>query len=46
MDGTLTLTGGNYDAQRYVGTFAAPEGTKFSPDIAGEVYYNRNWNLS
>ena len=37
---SLTLTGGNYNTQRYVGIFAPPESTLLRPYIAGEVYYN------
>ncbi|HET9916671.1 MAG TPA: TonB-dependent receptor, partial [Candidatus Binatia bacterium] len=36
----LTLSGGSYNTQRYVGIFSPPEGTILSPYIAGEVYYN------
>jgi outer membrane receptor protein involved in Fe transport len=39
-DSTLTLSGGSYNTQRYVGIFAPPEGTILSPYIAGEVYMN------
>ncbi len=39
-DSTLTLSGGSYNTQRYVGIFAPPEGTLFKPYIAGEIYYN------
>ncbi len=39
-DSTLTLTGGSYNTQRYVGIFAPPESTILHPYIAGEVYYN------
>jgi outer membrane receptor protein involved in Fe transport len=39
-DSTLTLSGGSYGTQRYVGIFAPPEGTTLSPYIAGEVYLN------
>jgi outer membrane receptor protein involved in Fe transport len=39
-DSTLTLSGGSYDTQRYVGIFAPPQGTVLSPYIAGEVYLN------
>ena len=39
-DSTLTLSGGSYNTQRYVGIFAPPEGTRLSPYIAGEVYLN------
>ena len=39
-DSTLTLSGGSYNTQRYVGIFAPPEGTILRPYIAGEVYMN------
>jgi outer membrane receptor protein involved in Fe transport len=39
-DSTITLTGGSYNTQRYVGIFAPPESTILRPYIAGEVYYN------
>jgi outer membrane receptor protein involved in Fe transport len=39
-DSTLTLSGGSYNTQRYVGIFAPPEGTILRPYIAGEIYYN------
>ena len=39
-DSTLTLTGGSYNTQRYVGILSPPEGTLFKPYIAGEIYYN------
>lgn len=39
-DSTLTLTGGSYNTQRYVGIFAPPEKTILRPYIAGELYYN------
>ena len=39
-DSTLTLSGGSYNTQRYVGIFAPPEGTIFRPYIAGEIYMN------
>jgi outer membrane receptor protein involved in Fe transport len=39
-DSTLTLSGGSYSTQRYVGILAPPEGTALSPYIAGEVYMN------
>ncbi|HXV49814.1 MAG TPA: TonB-dependent receptor plug domain-containing protein, partial [Candidatus Binatia bacterium] len=39
-DSTLTLTGGSYNTQRYVGIFSPPEGTLLRPYVAGEVYYN------
>ena len=39
-DSTLTLTGGSYNTQRYVGILAPPEGALFKPYIAGEIYHN------
>ena len=39
-DITLTLTGGSYNTQRYVGIFTSPQGTILRPYIAGEVYVN------
>ena len=39
-DSTLTLSGGSYNTQRYVGIFSPPEGTILHPFIAGEVYHN------
>lgn len=39
-DTTLTLSGGSYGTQRYVGIFSPPEGTLLRPYIAGEVYRN------
>ena len=39
-DSSLTLTGGSYNTQRYVGILSPPEGTPFRPYIAGEIYYN------
>ena len=39
-DSTLTLGGGSYNTQRYVGVLSPPEGTMLSPYIAGEVYHN------
>ena len=39
-DSTLTLGGGSYGTQRYVGILSPPEGTMLSPYIAGEVYMN------
>jgi outer membrane receptor for Fe3+-dicitrate len=39
-DSTLTLSGGSYNTQRYVGILAPPEGTLFKPYIAAEIYYN------
>jgi outer membrane cobalamin receptor len=39
-DSTLTMGGGSYNTQRYVGIFSPPEGTLLSPYIAGEVYHN------
>jgi outer membrane receptor protein involved in Fe transport len=39
-DSTLTLSGGSYNTQRYVGIFAPPDGTILRPYIAGEIYMN------
>ena len=39
-DSTLTLSGGSYNTQRYVGILAPPEGTLFKPYIAAEIYHN------
>lgn len=39
-DSTITLSGGSYNTQRYVGIFAPPESTLLRPYIAGEVYHN------
>ena len=39
-DSTLTLAGGSYDTQRYVGILAPPEGTLLKPYIAAEIYHN------
>jgi hypothetical protein len=39
-DSTLTLSGGSYNTQRYLGILAPPEGTLFKPYIAAEIYYN------
>ncbi len=39
-DSALTLTGGSYNTQRYVGILAPPEGTPFRPYIAGEIFHN------
>ena len=39
-DSTLTLAGGSYNTQRYVGILAPPEGTLLKPYIAAEIYYN------
>jgi outer membrane receptor protein involved in Fe transport len=39
-DNSLTLSGGGYNTQRYVGIFSPPEGTTLRPYIAGEIYYN------
>lgn len=36
----LTLTGGSYNTQRYLGILTPPEGTLFRPYIAAEVYHN------
>ncbi len=37
---TITLSGGSYNTQRYVGIFAPPDSTILRPYIAGEVYHN------
>jgi outer membrane receptor protein involved in Fe transport len=39
-DSTITLSGGSYNTQRYVGVFSPPEGMLLRPYIAGEVYHN------
>ncbi|HWO40655.1 MAG TPA: TonB-dependent receptor plug domain-containing protein [Candidatus Eisenbacteria bacterium] len=39
-DSTLTLSGGSYNTQRYVGIFSPPESTLLRPYIAGEFYHN------
>ena len=39
-DSTLTLSGGSYNTQRYVGILSPPEGTPLRPFIAGEFYHN------
>jgi outer membrane receptor protein involved in Fe transport len=39
-DSTITLGGGSYNTQRYVGIFSPPEGTMLRPYVAGEVYHN------
>ena len=39
-DSTLTLEGGSYNTQRYVGILAPPSGTLFKPYIAAEIYQN------
>ncbi len=39
-DTTLTLGGGSYNTQRYVGIFSPPKDTMLRPYIAGEVYHN------
>ena len=39
-DSTLTLTGGSYNTQRYVGILSPPEGFPRIPYIAAEIYYN------
>ena len=39
-DSTLTLAGGSYNTQRYLGILAPPEGTLFKPYIAAEIYHN------
>jgi outer membrane receptor protein involved in Fe transport len=39
-DSTLTLSGGSYNTQRYVGILSPPEGTILRPYVAGEFYHN------
>ncbi len=39
-DSTLTLIGGSYNTQRYVGILSPPEGTALTPYLAFEGYYN------
>jgi outer membrane receptor protein involved in Fe transport len=39
-DSTITLSGGSYNTQRYVGIFSPPEGTILRPYVAGEVFHN------
>jgi outer membrane receptor protein involved in Fe transport len=39
-DSTITLSGGSYNTQRYVGVFSPPEGMFLRPYIAGEIYHN------
>ena len=39
-DSSLTLSGGSYNTQRYVGILSPPEGAILRPFIAGEVYHN------
>lgn len=39
-DSTITLSGGSYNSQRYVGIFAPPETIPLRPYIAGEIYHN------
>ena len=40
-DSTITLSGGSYNTQRYVGIFSPPEAkVPFRPYVAGEVYHN------
>jgi outer membrane receptor protein involved in Fe transport len=39
-DSSFTLTGGNYNTQRYIGILSPPEGTLLRPYIAGEIYHN------
>jgi outer membrane receptor protein involved in Fe transport len=39
-DSTITLSGGSYNTQRYVGIFAPPETIPLRPYIAGEIYHN------
>ena len=40
QDSTLTLGGGSYNTQRYVGILAPPQGTLFKPYIAAEIFHN------
>jgi outer membrane receptor protein involved in Fe transport len=39
-DSTLTLAGGSYNTQRYLGILSPPDGTPFKPYIAAEIYHN------
>jgi len=39
-DSTLTLAGGSYNTQRYLGILSPPDGTLFEPYIAAEIYHN------
>jgi len=39
-DSSFTLTGGNFNTQRYIGILSPPEGTLLRPYIAGEIYHN------
>jgi outer membrane receptor protein involved in Fe transport len=39
-DTSLTLSGGSYHTQRYVGILSPPEGTFLRPYVAGEIYYS------
>ncbi|HEU4344715.1 MAG TPA: TonB-dependent receptor plug domain-containing protein [Candidatus Binatia bacterium] len=39
-DSSVTLMGGGYNTQRYVGTLSPPEGTLLAPYLVGELYYN------
>jgi outer membrane receptor protein involved in Fe transport len=39
-DSSLSLSGGTFNTQRYVGIFSPPEGTLLTPYVAGEVYYS------
>jgi outer membrane receptor protein involved in Fe transport len=39
-ESTFTLTGGNYNTQRYVGILSPPDGTLLRPYMAGEIYHN------
>jgi outer membrane receptor protein involved in Fe transport len=40
QDTTLTVMGGSYDTQRYLGILSPPEGTFLTPYIAFEAYHN------
>ncbi|HXF75355.1 MAG TPA: TonB-dependent receptor [Methylomirabilota bacterium] len=39
-DTTLTIMGGSFDTQRYLGILSPPEGTPLTPYIAFEAYHN------
>jgi hypothetical protein len=39
-DSILTLAGGSYNTQRYLGILSPPEGTLFKPYIAAEIFRN------
>ncbi|MSP37522.1 MAG: TonB-dependent receptor [Deltaproteobacteria bacterium] len=39
-DTTLTITGGSYNQQRYLGVLSPPEGTPFSPYIGVEAFHD------